>query len=139
METCDGGFDEEGVKCIDTNLLVAILRGNEDAKKKMEELDRDGRQSTTSINSFELFYGAYNVHERVEEAITLLARMNVLPLDYESSKKAGEILAHLTRTGKPIDFRDALIAGVSLTNGLTLVTKNREHFSRIPGLMTESW
>lgn len=130
------------MKCVDTNLLVAILRGKEDARKKMQELDREGRQATTTISSFELFYGAYKSHEienSVNHVSTLLGRLDVLPLDYESSKKAGEVLADLSAAGKTIDFRDALIAGISMANGMTLVTRNKEHFSRVRGLRLEQW
>lgn len=108
----------------------------------MEELDREGRQSTTTVSSFELFYGAYKSTQRensVEKVSALLARLDVLPLDCESSKKAGEVLAELSEAGKIIDFRDALIAGVAIANGMPLVTRNKEHFTRIRGLKLESW
>jgi hypothetical protein len=35
------------VKCLDTDFLVAILRGKNDAKSKMESLDAEGRNATT--------------------------------------------------------------------------------------------
>lgn len=130
------------MKCVDTNLLVDILRGKDDAEKKMEQLDSEGRQATTVLNSFELFYGAFKSPERerrVKEANILLRRMDILPLDFESSKKAGEILADLSLAGESIEFRDALIAGISITNGMVLVTRNKQHFSRIPTLEVESW
>jgi tRNA(fMet)-specific endonuclease VapC len=133
------------VKCIDTDLLVAILRGKQDAKGKMEELDSEGRQATSTISSFELFFGASKSkserrdNDSVEKVSALLGRMNVLPLDYESSRKAGEIVAELSKVGQAVEFRDVLIAGISMTNGMSLVTRNREHFSRIKGLKLESW
>jgi predicted nucleic acid-binding protein len=46
------------VKCLDTDFLIAILRGKETAERRMVELDREGRHGTMAINAFELFYGA---------------------------------------------------------------------------------
>ncbi len=133
---------ESLVKCLDTDLLVAILRGKENAERKMVEMDREGRQSTTAINAFELFYGAYKSTQRLtnnEKTKALLARVDVLPFGLDSSERAGEILADLTARGDAIDFRDAMIAGIARANGLTLVTRNKEHFARIKELKVEHW
>ena len=70
----------------------------------------------------------------------MLERLTVFPLDLASSKKAAEISAKLAATGESIDFRDAMIAAISVENGLTLVTSSiKLHFRRINGLQTESW
>jgi tRNA(fMet)-specific endonuclease VapC len=130
------------VKCLDTDLLIAILRGREEAELKMNEIDREGRQSTTAINAFELFYGAHKSkqrHANLEKTRMLLERVDVLSLDYESSEGAGEILADLAARGDPIDFRDAMIAGIAKAKGLTLVTRNEEHFARVKQLKIEVW
>jgi tRNA(fMet)-specific endonuclease VapC len=130
------------MKCLDTDFLIGILRGKADAEHKMQELDGDGRQATTAINAFELFYGAYKssvILINVQKATSLLDRLDVLPLNLESSEKAGEALASLPSAGEPIDFRDALIAGISLANGLSLVTRNKGHFARVKGLKVEQW
>ena len=69
----------------------------------------------------------------------MLNAIKVLELDLESSRKASEILSRLIREGEPIDLRDAIIAGIALTNGCTLITRNTEHFKRITGLSIETW
>jgi tRNA(fMet)-specific endonuclease VapC len=130
------------VKCLDTDFLVAILRGKEIAERKMAEMDREGRHSTTAINAFELFYGAYKSNQRltnVEKTRALLERVDVLPFELGSSERAGEILAGLSARGDSIDFRDAMIAGIARANGLTLVTRNKEHFARVKELKIEPW
>ncbi len=130
------------MKCLDTDFLVAVLRGREDARRKMSELDGQGRHSTTSVNAFELFFGAYKSAQRganLEKTQVLLERLDVLSFGLESSKQAAEILADLAAQGDSIDFRDAMIAGVAKTRGLPLVTRNRQHFARVRDLKVEPW
>ena len=130
------------MKCVDTDFLIGVLRGKEDAERKMRELDDEGRHATTSVNAFELFYGACKSREKsinLQATMSLLDRFDVLQLDLESSQKAGEALAALASTGEVIDFRDALIGGIALVNGLSLVTRNKEHFVRVKGLKLEQW
>jgi predicted nucleic acid-binding protein len=93
--------------------------------------------STTTINSFELFYGAYrSVRREKNLAATkaLLRRLVVVELSEVASEEAGKLLAMLESKGEGIDFRDILIAAISKTQEMALVTRNAEHFSRIPGL-----
>ena len=129
------------MKCLDTDILVAILRGKEEARKKIDEIE-DEKGATTSVNAFELFFGANKSErkqENLKETSRLLERLTVFPLDLASSKRAGEIFAKLMAKGEEIDFRDAMVAAVAVENGLTLVTRNQVHFKRIKGLQTESW
>ncbi len=145
MSYREGGGElrrESKVKCLDTDFLVAVLRGREDAQNKMSEIDLEGRQATTSVTAFELFFGAFKSAEKrnnVEKTKVLLERLDVLPFDLKSSEIAGEALARLKELGETIDFRDAMIAGIARVNGLTLVTRNKEHFSRVKDLRIEIW
>ena len=130
------------MKCLDSDFLVAVLRGDPQAKRRLEQLDAEGRHSTTSVTSFELFYGAHRSRERVknvEEVERLLERLDVLPFDRKSSERAGEELAALAAKGRAVEFRDAMIAAVAISNGLHLVTRNADHFSRFKGLEVEGW
>jgi tRNA(fMet)-specific endonuclease VapC len=130
------------MKCIDTDLLVGILRGKDDAGRRIQVLDEQGRHATTSVNAFELFYGAYKSRQKdvnVQRTISLLERLEILPLDLKAAEKAGELLGNLSDVGEGIDFRDALVAGITLANGLSLVTRNKEHFTRVKGLVVEQW
>jgi predicted nucleic acid-binding protein len=130
------------MKCLDTDFLVAILRGKEEAKKKVAEMDEDSKYATTSMNAFELFFGANKSERKKEnskEVSKLLERLTVFPLDLAASQKAAEISAKLASIGETIDYRDAMIAAIAIENGLTLVTRNKNHFKRIKGLQTEEW
>lgn len=130
------------MKCLDTDFLVAILRGKNDAKSKMESLDAEGRNATTTINAFELFFGAHKSTKRaknVKEVFKLLARLNVFDFTLEALEVAGEITANLEEGGKMLDFRDIMIASIVKCRGMTLVTRNIDHFSRIESLRIEKW
>lgn len=130
------------MKCLDSDLLVAILRGEKDAQQMALELDAQGRNATTTINAFEIFYGANHSSRRAEnlrEVRKLLGRLDVIPFDLRSSEKAGEVLADLAERGEMIEFRDAMVAGIALESGLTLVTRNKRHFAKIDRLRLETW
>jgi len=119
------------------------LRKNPEAAKKAEEYDSIGAEvSTTAMNALEIYLGAFRslkARENVEAADDLLSSIKVLNLTLEGSRKTGEILSELLRAGAPIGLRDAIIAGIALTNNYTLVTRNIEHFRRITGLSLERW
>ena len=130
------------MKCLDTDLLIAILRGKQEAQTTVEELDKEGRAATTSVNAFEVYFGANKSDrkkENIEETSKLLGRLIVIPLGLSSSQKAAEISAELSAKGETIDFRDAMIGAIALENNLTLVTRNMAHFKKIKGLQTERW
>ena len=130
------------MKCLDTDLLVGVLRNQEKATRKAEELDKQGRQATTAVNAFELFYGASKsrmVEENVREANKLLPRLELFPLSTSAAERAGLLFGRLELKGLPIEFRDSIIAGSVLEHRLTLVTGNRRDYGRIPGLAIEDW
>lgn len=130
------------MKCLDTKLLIAILRRKEEARRKMDQLDKEGRQATTSVNAFELFYGAHKsrmTEKNIAETRTLLSRLLVLSLGVGSAEKAGNIFATLEKKGAALETRDAMIAGVALDNNLAVVTRNTRDYSKVPGLSVEEW
>ena len=125
------------MKCLDTNILVDILRSKREADRVVQELDREGRNATTAVNSLELFYGANhssNKAANLEKVRFLLERLDVLPLTLKASELAGVLMADLAQKGEIIEYRDAMIAGIVLELGMTLVTNNKKHFATIPGL-----
>ncbi len=133
---------ESRMKCLDSDLLVAILRGKQDARAVVEELDQKAKGATTSVNAFEVYFGANKsdrIKENTKEAAKLLERLIVFPLDLASSRRAAEISAKLVAKGETIDYRDAMIAAIAMENGLTIVTRNHMHFRRIKGLQIKVW
>jgi predicted nucleic acid-binding protein len=69
----------------------------------------------------------------------LLATVAVLPFDERMARRFGILKAQLEHAGTPVSDLDLQIASIAVENGAPLVTHNRQHFERIPGLMLEDW
>jgi tRNA(fMet)-specific endonuclease VapC len=130
---------EEEMACLDTDFLVAYLRKDLAAKGKLEELESKREPLyTTIINAFELYKGAYKSKDPKTELArvdALLDAFFLLVLDRNSAKDAGA----LGNKSNPIGESDLLIASIALVNKQTLITRNKKHFERIPGLHVEDW
>jgi tRNA(fMet)-specific endonuclease VapC len=61
------------------------------------------------------------------------------PWTDDVSARFGEIKASLERRGERIEDFDVAIAAHAATHGAVLVTANRAHMSRVPGLEIEDW
>ena len=123
-------------------MLIAILRGKQEAYNAVAELEQESKVATTAINAFEVIYGAYKSQmksQNLKEADKLLAKFEIVPLELSSARKAAEISGKLSEKGQPIDYRDAMIAAVSVVNDLTLVTRNSGHFHRVKELKLQIW
>jgi len=129
--------------CLDTDFIIALLRKHPEAAKRAEEYDSiKAEVSTTSMNAFEIYLGAFRSKEaakNVKEADDLFNSINILDFTLESSRRSGEILSELLYRGTLIDLRDAIIAGIALVSGCTVVTRNIGHFGRVTGLSVETW
>jgi len=123
--------------CLDTDFLINFLRNGQKEILFIQENEEKNTLGTTYINLFELYYGAYKSSRKQEnlKAITsLIDRLEILNFSNESCQNAGELMAKLEKSGRPIDFRDLFIGTICLTNGYSLKTGNIKHFSRINGL-----
>jgi len=122
--------------CLDTDVLIDFLRGKRKIVETIERLEEKHELLTTSINIFELYYGAYRTgKDRNVKAVDELAeRLEILKLTEQSAKISGEMLTELESDGRAIDFRDILIAGIVMENDVTLFTGNKRHFQRVKGL-----
>ncbi|MCC7536800.1 MAG: PIN domain-containing protein [Deltaproteobacteria bacterium] len=129
--------------CFDTDVLSAVLR-----KQAMLHVVRrlalvpPREQFTTAINLGELLYGASRkgspeLVARVREVVH--RAQIVLPFDEVAADVYGPLRARLERSGTRLDEPDLRIASIALSRGLTVVTGNVRHFSRVPGLVVENW
>lgn len=129
---------------LDTNLLSEVVK-KIPSEAVLEELRKIPQEklTTSAICITELRYGTarhprgHAIWERLSEEI--LSQLRVLPVDDEVALRAGDVLADLAGQGLPIGIEDVLIGTTALVHGLTVVTRNIKHFSRIDGLSVESW
>lgn len=121
----------------DTDVLIDFLRGRDTADRIAFELKK-GRISTTAITAFELWSGA-KTPQHAAAVETLLSALPILPLETQAARRAGEIQRTLEKNGNPIGMADSLIAGICLEQDRFLLTRNRKHFERVPGLQLNHW
>lgn len=118
----------------DTDVLIDALRGHEPMASRVGDGLRAGTLATTVVTLFELM-GAAKDDRRRQRVARLLRPLPVLALDRAASERAAEIRRELERAGAPIGMADCLIAGICAIAGATLLTRNRRHFERVPGLL----
>lgn len=125
---------------LDTNICVCIMRGKYNVYKKLREV---GIKNCiiSEITYAELLYGA-ECCDRPEETHRLVSEfcedIGIVPIS-DCLKEFAKIKAILRRKGTPIDDFDLLIACSALVNDFVVVTDNRRHFDRIPGLTVHNW
>jgi toxin FitB len=105
---------------VDTDVLVDHLRGAHAFHPRRATV------SYSTITRCELFAGTRDAEEMVGR---LLAPFRELSVGRDVAEAAGRI-----RRETGIRTPDALIAGTALVHGLTLMTRNRRDFERVPRL-----
>lgn len=123
------------MRCVDTTFLIDILNEEPSAYPIMNELDDCHEYITTAVNRFELLAGARQLGSRsLEAADQLLARFQVLQFDTMAADEAAAIYAQSRMKGREVPMRDAMVAAIASLNGCSLVTRDSNHFNRIPNL-----
>ena len=136
------------LRIFDTTFLIDLVKGDEGAIRKAREVDAESTFKAISVVTVhEYLRGIYYLFShkknllkfKLERAEAELIRFEILPYTYEIAKTAAEIDAALALSGRSISFSDIIIAATALRYKLKLVTRNIEHFSRIPKLTTETY
>lgn len=128
---------------LDTDILVAFLGNDPSAVGKIQTYEEIAEPVTaTSITFFELYKGAYASSQKernIQEIEQLLGRIDVHMFDVKSSQILGKIYNDLRQHGTTVDIMDQLIASIVVARNELLITRNIQHFSKIPGLRIETW
>jgi toxin FitB len=126
---------------LDTNILSALMQSERNAELE-QWLNRQPSDIfwVTVVSYFELRAGIEGLatgrrRQQLEEAlarvIEVRIRNEILPLDESAARAAAAIAAIAAareRVGRPIDFRDTLIAGIVVANRAELATRNVRQF-----------
>jgi toxin FitB len=123
---------------LDTNIVSALMQSERNAELE-QWLNRQPSDIfwVTAVSYFELRAGIEGLatgrrRQQLEEALARVTevriRNEILPLDESAARAAAAIAAAHERVGRPIDFRDTLIAGIVVANRAELATRNVRHF-----------
>jgi len=127
---------------LDTNILVAILRGKEPELHQRFLSNPPMNYAVSEIVRAELMHGVEMSHQPVanrEKVEALLEPLERVPFAGRASDVYGEIKAILQRKGMGIGSNDLLIAASAVSEGHRVITRNTKEFSRVPGLEWEEW
>ena len=117
----------------DSDVLIDFLRGREPGVSRIRDELTAGRLATTAINSFELLSGTRSASQ-LSKVAALLSALTVLPVSHSTAAIAAELRRQLEKKGEGIGMADYLIAAVCLAHQAALLTRNLDHFARIPDL-----
>lgn len=121
---------------IDTDWVINLLVGRNPALAETHRLGR-GRMSVSRVTAAELYHGAFATPSPDGHIIAIrhfLSSCRVLEVSDAIGERFGELRAELWRRGEKIPDFGLVIAATALHHDLTLLTFNRRHFDRIPGL-----
>jgi tRNA(fMet)-specific endonuclease VapC len=127
---------------IDTDILSLFFRKNEKVLTHFREYLKVYEQiNFCIITYYEILSGLK--HKDAGKQLDLFQEFvgysMVLPLTEESVEISADLYANLRKRGQQLDDIDILIAGIAISNGMLLVTRNTKHFDRIDGLTTIDW
>lgn len=128
------------MRLLDTDTCVEILRGNQRVFERRAAI-RD-EVATTWITAAELHYGAAKSKAPERNGAltrTFLDSLPILGLGFASVRIFGEAKALLEREEKRLADADLLIGAIAIAHRATIVTGNRRHYERIPGILVENW
>ncbi|MEK6844580.1 MAG: type II toxin-antitoxin system VapC family toxin [Nanoarchaeota archaeon] len=121
--------------CLDTNIIVDILRGDRLLAEKVDNTFEKGFDIfITPISLCELYRGAYghqNSAKKVEELNAFIFNLRIIGFDIESCKEFGKEYSRLNKIGKQTKEFDLLIACIVKVNELILVTRDKKDFENI--------
>lgn len=123
---------------LDTDVVVDFLRKGVDTDNVFQRAkDKEIRGFVSTTTGFELYNGALlsmNPKQKLEDLARLFGILTLVPLSNEQSYVASKVYAYLVKKGIPLEIRDVLIAGCAIACHLSLLTRNKQHFKRVPEL-----
>jgi len=128
--------------CFDASFMIALIRRDANAEKKLEEYveakPRSQQPRSEPANSFQRSL-SFKEERKRPKVRKLLHHLEILQFSVEACERYGKLASELQLKGSPIGDPDTMIASIALTHGEPLLTSDKEHFGRVPGLMIETW
>ena len=125
---------------LDTIICIFSMRDKYGVNERLESITPQ-QCYVTDVTVMELRFGAYK-SERKDENLSIvndfLSKVKVVPFADTIDTFCQEKL-RLQSLGTPIEDYDLFIGCAAKVAGLTMVTDNVQHLSRIDGLEIENW
>lgn len=129
--------------CLDTDMIVAFLRDDAAAIKKLKQLQMSGTDiAVTTVTLSELYKGAFLSVKRdagIAFVNEFLEGIALLTQNKLSCLLFGQDYALLKNKGLLTGEMDLMIASICKAHDCVLVTRNIKDFKNIPELMIEKW
>ena len=119
--------------CLDTNVLIDFLRNREPGASAVEKVVKEAECFVAAVTVYELLFGVARARKEIGEE-ALLGGMAVLPFDGIVAETTASLHAFLIRTNHEIGVKDVFIAATCLAHDIPVLTSNKRHFLRVPGL-----
>jgi tRNA(fMet)-specific endonuclease VapC len=127
---------------LDTDICSYLMKRSQPALIERVRTFAPRELGISAVTLFELEYGIRR-SERQEHLRRVVRafvdNVEVLTWTADAAAEAGAVRAELAAAGSPIGSYDVLIAGHVRSLGATLVTNNRDEFSRVRELRLEDW
>lgn len=127
---------------VDTDILSFFFKGDENVIRRAHEyLNQYDQLNLSIITYYEITAGLKfkKAKRQLEDFEIFVRNNNTIYITEESAKISADIYADLRTKGTTIGTADILIAGIALTNELTLITNNEKHYLSINNLSIENW
>ena len=134
---------------LDTNVISALMRQGTDPIA-VDWLDSQPPESIwiTAVTVFEVHFGLELLthgrrRRQLEDAFARALdddfERRILPFEQSAARAAASIAAHQRQEGRPIEIRDAQIAGIVSARRATLATRNTRHFADLGIAIVDPW
>lgn len=129
---------------IDSSVFIAAEHGALDLDAILASHAETG-MALAVISASELLHGVRRLRAsrrktRAEAFVEgILSQVPVAPFDLLCARAHARIGADLARRGITLGAHDLLIAATAISRGLSVVTRDRRGFGRVPDLAVEVW
>ncbi len=126
---------------LDTDTLIYSLKGNPTVVNNFK-IHQDAPKAISVISYGELIYGAEKSVQVTSNLAKVRRLREIFPvIDTTPSivECFGSAKAQLSKSGITVADFDLLIGATAITLGLTVVTNNEKHFTKIPDLKITNW
>ena len=109
---------------LDTSVIIDYLAGDQKIIALLKEILTKEDAKTTTITEYELLRHKARIKKQAEERF--LSSATVYSFDRAAAKEAATLFQELQDTSRMINDNDLLIAGIAISRGEVLLTRDRK-------------